>query len=401
MADPEVHPTLDESSDADLVDAVADEVRHPREDPADSFVLHAPLELAARTALLPRVPATHRDAARGRIRDIATRYASFGAAVPEPARRRYDSPAEAATTLAAALDAGDLDEVDATASAFARIATAAELRSLLAEPLVARLSAAAHAPIFLYQLPRVAPRGELPVELVRPLARELARQPEWRLTWHERKVRRRRLSPSALWDAIAATPRLGAPGSEFIYPVMSQVERSGVAADLLTEPTGGVDGAAGTRVLLRAAAWSMLTEPRDFVPYGWTHCMTMPQAVLGIADALDARTALAVASTHVVGFRAALAQRPLVEAPPPDPGVDLSQAIEGGPDLAAAAAWHAPGPMAGRVVTELVTRAAVHGDAHYAKYTLACLDAAAADRARTRLYLAAAAKLAGYWATAT
>jgi len=36
--------------------------------------------------------------------------------------------------------------------------------------------------------------------------------------------------------------------------------------------------------------------------------------------------------------------------------------------------------------------------AHYAKYTLACLDAAAADPSHTRLYLAAA-KLAGCWAT--
>jgi hypothetical protein len=396
-----VHPPLTDLSDVDLVADVADEVRVPRDDPADSFVLHAPLELAARAALLPRVPQPAREGARARIAEIAAEYRAFGPAVDDPAPRTFDSPASGAAALASAIDAGDLDAVDAAAAALTRLATGPELRTLLAGVVVARLSAAAHAPIFLYQLPRVAPRGELPGELLRPLVREVARHPNWRLTWHERTVRRRRRSPDALRAAIAATPRLGVPGSEFIHPVMSQAERGGMAADLLADATAGVDLAVGIPIVLRAAAWSMLVEPRDYIPYGWTHCLTMPQAVLGIADVLDARTALAVASTYVVGFRAAFAQRSLVETPPPDPEIDLTDAIDAGPDIAAAAAWNAPAPAMPRVVTELVTRAAVHHDAHYAKYTLACLDAAAADRSHTRLYLAAAAKLAGYWATTT
>ena len=47
--------SIDDLSDAELIAAVASVVRTPRADPADSFVLHAPLELAARAALLPRV----------------------------------------------------------------------------------------------------------------------------------------------------------------------------------------------------------------------------------------------------------------------------------------------------------------------------------------------------------
>ena len=90
-----------------------------------------------------------------------------------------------------------------------------------------------------------------------------------------------------------------------------------------------------------------------------------------------------------------------IESLLPDPEIDLTRAIEAGPDLAAAAAWNAPTPSVERVITELVTRAALHHDAHYVKYTLACLDAAAIDRRHQRLYLAAAAKLAGYWATIT
>ena len=48
---------------------------------------------------------------------------------------------------------------------------------------------------------------------------------------------------------------------------------------------------------------------------------------------------------------------------------------------------------------QLVTHAALHGDAHLAKYTLACLDAARDDPGARRLYLAAAAHLAGWWRT--
>jgi hypothetical protein len=49
-------------------------------------------------------------------------------------------------------------------------------------------------------------------------------------------------------------------------------------------------------------------------------------------------------------------------------------------------------------VGELATRASVQRDAHLVKYTLACLDAAAADPDRRRLYLGAAASLVGWWA---
>jgi hypothetical protein len=105
---------------------------------------------------------------------------------------------------------------------------------------------------------------------------------------------------------------------------MHQVEASGIATELLAGPTRSVSVADSGRVLLRAAAWSMLAEPDAHRPYGWSHCLTMPQAVLA-------------------------------------------------------------------------GNAATHHDQHLVKYTLACLDAAAWDRTFARLYLAAAASLAGYW----
>ena len=42
--------------------------------------------------------------------------------------------------------------------------------------------------------------------------------------------------------------------------------------------------------------------------------------------------------------------------------------------------------------------ASAHHDAHYVKYTLACLDASADDPDAGNLYVAAAAYLAAWWA---
>jgi hypothetical protein len=145
----------------------------------------------------------------------------------------------------------------------------------------------------------------------------------------------------------------------------------------------------------------MLEEPPDHAPYGWSHCLTMPQAVLGLAGrGASPRTAVAVAATHVVGFRAALGSRSLDgRFEPPRPGTDdLAEAIDAAPDLAAAVAWHAPDVALPDVVTELATRASLHHDAHLVKYTLACLDAAADDPDQRRLYLASAAYLSAWWA---
>jgi hypothetical protein len=143
----------------------------------------------------------------------------------------------------------------------------------------------------------------------------------------------------------------------------------------------------------------MLLEPPDHAPYGWSHCLTMPQAVLGLTGCFtEPSDALAVAATYVVGFRAALAQRPLEPAVPIDPGVTLAEAIAAGPTIAAGAAWHAPSSSDRDIITILATNAATAHDAHLVKYTLACLDAAADDPPNRRLFLAAAASLAGWWA---
>ncbi|MGZ4755565.1 MAG: hypothetical protein ACXWA9_11705 [Acidimicrobiia bacterium] len=391
-------------SDARLVAEVGEILAVPRADPADSFVLHAPLELVARAALLPFVQPSHRERARDQITAIASDFEDFGPPVPEPAADGYDSVDAGAANLVAAIDRGELDDIDQVARWLGRAASAAELQALLSADIIQRLAAAAHAPIFLFELPRIAPRGEVTGELLRGLARELGRAPEWQLRWMNERSTGPEASADAMFEALAATP-LGTrePGATpFIYPVMSRVDEQGIAVEQLGDVIDGANVHDRAHAVLRAAAWSMLLEPGDHAPYGWSHCLTMPQAVLGLTGVSDPRTALAVAATYVVGFRSALAQRPLEAVfPTDDPGLPLAEALDAGPTVAAAAVWYRQDPEMASVVGELATRASIQRDAHLVKYVLACLDAAATDRTQQRLYLAAAASLVGWWAQLT
>src|SRR6478672_11326802 len=111
------HDHLDDLSDRQLVAWAGRHVAVPREAPADSFVLHAPLELAARAALLPFVTPAGRDLARVRLLTLAGAFERSGPAyVPPPSGPAFDRPDEAATALVAAMERGELDDVDAAAS---------------------------------------------------------------------------------------------------------------------------------------------------------------------------------------------------------------------------------------------------------------------------------------------
>ena len=396
------------ASDAQLCDDVAACVARPKRAPADSFVLHAPLELLARMALLPLVRPGARGAARERLAALAAEYAAAGDEVGEPRARAYDDPLRAAADLVAAIAAGEDEDADAAASWLATHLDAEALVRALADDVVPRLAAAAHGSIFLYHLPRVAPRSAAIARTLRPLVRELVRERGWRLGWYRSAARDGGVeraeagaaSPSALIESLLAPRSPGDPGSNFIYPTMDLVERSGLAAELLDAPTRALDPATASRALARVAAWSMLQDDPAHAPYGWSHALSMPQATLGVARACrDPRDAVAVAATFVLGFRATLGRVRLDPSWMPDgpaPG-DPVAALEGSPEDAVAAAWHATPETAPRVVETLATRASLHHDAHLVKYTLACLDARRADPEAASLFLASAAYLSAWW----
>lgn len=361
---------IDTWSDRRLVEAVTEVVAVPRVDPADSFVLHAPLELAARAALLPRVPPADRRLARLHILAVAAQYEAFGPPVEEADERPLRAGTDPAEWLLDAIGAGDPDEAARAAGAVAAGGAGAVIA--LIDEIAASTAAAGHAPIFLYHLDQGGARGGPAPELLRPLARELARNPQWHIDWTEHPRADFATRPEVVAEVVGATPIVGVPGSAFIHPLMMQVDDSGLAASLLGDVVGDYSDEAA-RALLRVAARSMLAERCDHARYGWTHCLTMPQALLGLArrSARPGRL-LALAATEVVAFRAALGEAAL-------PAAIVSPLTPLEPD-------------------ELARAAATAHDAHVVKYALACLDAAAFDPPEAALYLAAGRRLLDCWA---
>jgi len=382
-----------------VISKAAEIIGVPKAAPADSFILHAPLELLARALLLDRVRPDARERAHARIERVAATYEAAGEPLAPADQIDADDVDDVVARFVAALGAGELDDVDRLATWLGRHVAARDVQQALAGAVAASLAAAAHASILLYLLPRVSQPGDRLGSLLRGPARELARNPDWKLRWFEDPDPDEPTSES-LVAALLDVPVLGPPGSDFIFPIMSQAEDSGIAPKLL----GGLMDAspdAARRDLSRVAALSMLQEPADYAPYGWSHCLTMPQAVIALAGrGTPARTAVAVAATHVVGFRAALGHNELQADYEPEhvDAMEIGEAIDTGREQAASVAWHAGGDDIDAIVTELATRASLHHDAHLAKYTQACFDAADADPERRRLYLAAAASLSSWWA---
>jgi hypothetical protein len=369
------------NSEDQLIRTAAARVSVPRTEPADSFVLHAPLELMARVGLLPLVGTERRADARRALADLVDRYEAAGPPADDGPVPSFPNAGAAAVALDAAIRSGDLGSVDGIVCWLAANSSPVEIRSLVSESIVDSLAAAGHAPIALDLLTRVDD-GSLPPALLRGPLRELSRNPNWRLTWFRSSVDpvHSDAEATSLAAAIEQTPHLGRPGSDFIFPLMSQIEGSGVAARLLGPTLSPApDIAAARRTIQRAAVWSMQHDDPSQAPYGWSHALTMPQAVLSLAgNGVDARTAVAVAATFLMGFRAAHGT------------VSLGSLADDAPVARRDV----------RSVVDLAGNAACHHDAHLVKYTLACVFAAEDDPAWRDHYLAAATTLAEWWEAA-
>ncbi len=383
-------------SDADLFDRTASAVSIPRQQVANSFVLHAPLELMARRLLLPLVPPRFRRTAREHMIRVAALYEQAGDPVEPDRAGTYDSVADARRALFDALSQGDLERVDGAASQLLDCATVDEIMGL-AGPTIDMLAAAGHAPIGFFLAGRLAPTSRAALTLLRPTFRELARAPQLRVEW-VRDIDAPAGDEAAFTGALAHTPQLGLPGSDFVFPIVHQVDGSGVAHDVINGSIPS-DVATAAKVTLRAAARSMIQDDPAYAPYGWTHCLTLPHAIFEIMPWLpDPHAAAAIAATYVVGFRSALGTRVLDTNWVPEPtSTDLLDALAADPGVAAAAWYHASDSTLAQSLPELIGRAASHEDAHVVKYTFACLAAAERDRTHRALYVAAAAALAAWW----
>lgn len=399
--------TLNDEANTQLLDSIDDDrfqqwavaaIAQPRSVPTDSFTLHAPLELAARLSLIRRVNPADRTVPR---RQIVRLVANYRNAAPPLDVDGHPGPIDP-RRVTAAVQAGNLDEVDRLAITFCAERTPTEVAGALTDLVTPHLAAAGHGAILLRLLATAALSADRSWSgLARGILRELSRHPDWTLSWWKhRSEPPAPASPTPLFELLLDVPSAGDPGSNFIYPTMSLVEQTGVAPRILEHTTPATTPDRARAQLLRIAAMSMLQDNPDQAPYGWSHCLTMPQGTLGISHwATDPSVSVAVASTFVLGFRAtqSIAALDPKWAPEKTLQADRESFLGAGAAPAAATMWWATPSDLPSLIDQLVGNALGHHDAHLVKYTLACLDAAAEDADAHRLYLAAAAYLAGWW----
>jgi hypothetical protein len=366
--------------------------------PADSFVLHAPLELAARSKLLAMASDDARPAIVARIDSIAADWTAFSAPLDNP--NELPPGADPEAHLRAAAAAGDIYAADAAFVALCRTAEPDQVLDTIARLTLDRLGGAAHAAIFVDQVGRSGDVTPLQLLSARALLIDIVREWEWRIRWIDdidpHDDAHDDAPPATLFGQLVDVPSPGDPGGTFIYPTMSIVDRTGLARDLIAPTLARCTVADARMQLLRVAAHSMLQDDPEHAPYGWTHCLTMPQAVLNTAGRHpDATRSIAVAATYVCGFRATQSTNAIDPAWVPDrvdPALTLSDAT---PIEAAGLLWHATQSRS-QLVQQLIDDAGTAEDAHLAKYTEACLTAARHDPAVAHLFHAAMAYLAAW-----
>ncbi len=361
---------------------VATVLAEPRLAKADSFVLHAPLELLARTALLPLIRCDARPEAQVQIDNIATQYQAFGPAYVRPVDA-FATPQDL-LSLATAIESGDLDQVDTSVMEWCSTVDTTTFLKGLSEAVVDRLSGAGHASIYINLMQRLTPESNAARLMLRGLARDIARRPDAKVEWINSRT-----ATEATGDLLQNLLAPESPGpleTNYIIPTMQSVDRSGIAKQLLDSSTLYLSVDEARRILLRVAAWSMLQDDPTAAPYGWSHCLTMAQGTLSIAHLTnDPSRAIAVAATFVLGFRATLGK------------VRLDPEWQPSSEHPSASIWHASEAEYKSLATEVLTAGAIHPDAHLAKYVLACHQAALDDPEAARLFSSAAAYLVDWW----
>lgn len=211
-----------------LIHECASALGTPRLDPADSFVLHAPLELLARVGLLRHVADDSFDAAYSRISELGALYTNaYQPYAPADLADGADtSSAKDAQSICAQLtnsiQAGDLEATDLAARHFGEYTSPDDLAGLLGAFVLPRLSAAAHGAIALFLFPKTKDIATIRADILRGTMRELARHPEAILNWPAAlEAPDGPGEADVLAKAVANTKRIDTPDSNFIWPMMA------------------------------------------------------------------------------------------------------------------------------------------------------------------------------------
>ncbi len=368
-----------------------------------SFALHAPLELLARYALLPKVRPEQRKLARLQLLATAAVYQMIGEPGAPPSPWYPESMTEAWPAIIDAFDRGDQTDVERGMHYVAERATAETIIAFLGDRIVKRLGASLHAPILLALLCRVGPEA---ARLVLPKLWEFlgVLSVETVVDWCRAGVNGTDAAVPFAELRFGREMHLGTPREGGIVALVKHVAGNGAldvhldaVASLEHGDAGDYDSAFAT--LTRLAALSMLQETSKIARYGWSHCLTIPEGIWSMSRCMESKQgALSLASAVVGSYRSVYGSNEFqYDWIPSTTTLSLSEALSVSPDEAAAAAFHAPSALRPEIETELATQAAIRNDTHLVKYTLTCLNLGAMDPEFAALYHAAAANLLAIW----
>ena len=407
---------LDRLSDRHLARSVAEIISQPGKG-MTSFTLHAPLELLARSGLLPLVQPDDRELARMQMVASAAAYEGGVEMLPAPTRvAAFGSLDEAGRQLAKVFTAADEDGLEAVVMQIAEEFGTSSLVNVLTPAVLPTLTSASHAHIGLWLLLRHGDVGDpRDASLLRAAARRLAADPKGRLASFEgmHVVGNRPLNKTPaqiereLLQRLADPPKGKSKGSG-IRNLLEAAEATGnidrYFGEIIKYQWNDAQIDAAFRAILRVSAHSMLQDDLAMAKFGWSHCLTMPQAACGLSSLnIHRKLGLATTMVWIMAYRTILSQRRLDFAYRPEivQGASLIEALHSAPDVAASRFWHADPSELNAMRTLLASEAAVRNDQHLAKYTRACFDMCGFDPDHWRLYMAGAAKLCALWIAET
>ncbi len=411
---------LGDLSDREIIRAAADIISQPGEG-MSSFTLHAPLELLARSGLLPLVAPEDRELARLQIVTSASVYQRGTKALPRPAAvAPFGDFDTARSELARVFSAGDEAGLEAVILSMAQEFSTAGLVHTLTPLLLPTLTAASHSHIGLWLLLRHGAAGD-PADagLLRAAARMLAADPKGRLqsfagltAIHDGAAKPLKKTPaqveSFVLERLASPEKAEERKTRGIRGLMEAAEGEGTAdrefGEFIRHDLTDEQITAAFRAALRASAHAMLQDDVGSAKFGWSHCLTLPQAAFGLSS-LGKERKLGLAATLVwaTAYRTVLSKKKTLDFAyrPKKVTASLREALHGTPDEAAGRFWHLQPDEQATARRLLASEAAVRNDQHLAKYTRACFDMCSLDPTQWRLYFASAAKLCALWIAET
>jgi hypothetical protein len=405
---------LDAVGDADLCQQAAAIVSRPPVKGGSSFTLHAPLELLARYGLLPLVDPRERSLARLQLVASAAAFESGTTGGDPPAKiDAFPNPKDAKAEFTRVFEKGDANGLEAIVLQLAAQYGTASLVQLLTPLALPTLSGASHSHIGLWLLLRHGRSSDIgDAALLRAAARSLANDPKGRLKSFGGMAitgdKPLKDDPAQVERDVLAklkAPKRGEQAYGSMRTLVTAGEATGNADALFLEfirhdlTNEQIDAA--FRAILRICAHNMLQHDAKFAKFGWSHCLTLPQAACGLSSFnIDRKLALATALVWITAYRSVLSDHDLDLHWAPTKLKDspsLKEALQTSSAAAAARVWYAEPAELASIRQTLATEALIRTDQHLNKYTRACMDMASFDPRSERLYLAAAAHLCSIW----